>query len=97
MTGPEPPRLLERVRMAMRSRHYSIRTEQSYVYRVVLERPLPHIEELVRARRPHRIPTVLSRREVHDVLGRMNGVALLVVTILYGTGMRLSESVFACG
>lgn len=31
MVGAEPPRFLERVRIALRSRHYSLRTEQSYV------------------------------------------------------------------
>ena len=32
MKAPEPPRLLERVRAAIRARHYSIRTEDAYVH-----------------------------------------------------------------
>ena len=109
------PRLLDRVRDAIRGRHYSRRTEKAYVgwikryiffharrhpaemgasavtrfltslavdghvaastqnqalnavvflYRVVLEVDLPWLDEIVHARRPERLPTVLARDEV---------------------------------
>ena len=112
---PAEPRLLDRVRAAVRLRHYSRRTEKAYVgwtrrfilfsgkrhpsemgeaeisrflshlavagkvsastqnqalsallflYREVLGRELPWMDEIVRAKRPQRLPTVLSREEV---------------------------------
>jgi integron integrase len=139
---PGGPRLLDRVRHAIRARHYSLRTEEAYVawirrfilfhrkrhpaemaepeinafvtslavdgpvsastqtqalsallflYRHVLEKPLTNLETVIRAKRPGRLPTVLTRNEVRRLLGRMNGTPRLVATILYGTGMRLLE------
>jgi integron integrase len=136
------PRLLDRVRFAVRARHYSLRTEEAYVgwirrfilfhnkrhplemaepeinafitslavegsvsastqtqalsallflYRHVLEKPLPDLDTVIRAKRPGRLPTVLTRNEVRRLLQRMNGTPKLVATLLYGTGMRLLE------
>ncbi len=119
--GAPKPRLLDRVRAALRIRHYSRRTEEAYVawirryilfhdkrhpaemgapevtrflsslavegrvagstqshalsallfpYRQVLEMDLPWLDEVVRAKRPHRLPVVLARQEVQAVLSR---------------------------
>ncbi|MGA7990048.1 MAG: integron integrase [Thermoanaerobaculia bacterium] len=138
-----PPRLLDRLRAALRARHYSLRTEQSYVhwvkrfilfhgkrhpdtmgepeinaflsslatdgkvaastqnqalsallflYRHVLEKPFPEMPTLVRARRPARLPVVLTREEVRRVLAHLGGEARLVATLLYGSGLRLMEA-----
>ena len=144
--GPDPPpakpRLLDRVREAIRARHYSLRTEEAYVawirrfilfhdkrhplemaepeinafvthlavagsvgastqtqalsaliflYRNVLQKPLPDLDTVIRAKRPGRLPTVLTRSEVRRILARMDGTPRLVATLLYGTGMRLLE------
>ena len=118
---PDPPKLLDRVRDAIRTRHYSRRTEEAYVawikryiffhnkthpaamgaeqvnaflthlaveknvaastqaqalsalvflYRNVLDDPLPWLEDIVRASRPKRLPVVLSRDEVWRLLGK---------------------------
>ena len=139
---PGQPRLLDRVREAIRARHYSLRTEEAYVgwirrfilfhqkrhpiemaepeinafvthlavqssigastqtqalsalmflYRHVLRKPLPDLDTVIRAKRPGRLPSVLTRSEVRRILGRMNGTPRLVATLLYGTGMRLLE------
>jgi site-specific recombinase XerD len=139
---PQPPRLLDRVRIALRTRHYSLRTEEAYVawikrfiffhgkrhpqemgeteinaflsdlavnghvsastqnqalaallflYRRVLDREFPDLDDLVRAKRTRRLPVVLTRAEVRSVLARLNGTPRLVCTLLYGTGMRLME------
>jgi integron integrase len=136
------PRLLDRVRLAVRARHYSLRTEEAYVawvrrfvlfhakrhpqlmgeteinaflsdlavragvsastqnqalaallflYRQVLEKPLPAIAQVVRAKRPRRLPVVLTRAEVRAVIGRLGGPPRLVALLLYGSGMRLLE------
>jgi integron integrase len=139
---PPKPRLLDRVRLAIRARHYSRRTEDAYahwirrfilfhgkrhpaemggpevtaflsslasdarvsastqnqalsallfLYRVVLETDLPWLEGVVRARRPARLPVVLSREEVRAVLDRLDGVPRLAAALLYGSGLRLLE------
>ncbi len=136
-------KLLDRVRAALRTRHYSVRTEDSYVawvkrfvlfhgkrhpdemgepeinaflsslatrgrvaastqnqalsallflYRHVLEKPFPEMTALVRARRPARLPVVLTREEARRVLARLGGEPRLVATLLYGSGLRLMEA-----
>lgn len=57
----------------------------------VLEQPLDRIEGVIRARKPKRVPVVLSREEVHAALSFMEGTPRLVGMLLYGTGMRLTE------
>src|SRR5437016_12450100 len=137
-----PPRLLDRVRGAVRLRHLSCRTEKAYVgwirrfilfhakrhpiemgpaeitrflsalatqrnvsastqnqalaallflYRDVLDRDVPWLDELVRARRPARLPVVLSPDEVGVVIRELQGVHRLMATLLYGAGLRLLE------
>src|SRR5512145_3331510 len=136
------PRLLDRVRDAIRRRHYSPRTEECYVhwirrfiyfserrhprehgapevtaflnhlagertvaastqnqalsallflYREVLETPLPWLDGLERARRPGRLPTVLTRNEAHQLLARMRGTKWVMASLLYGAGLRVGE------
>jgi len=136
------PRLLEQVRSAVRSRHYSHRTEQTYVmwirrfilyhrkrhpaqmgepeiqgfltslavnarvsastqnqalsallflYKEVLGLDVARIEDVVRAKSPRRIPLVLTREEVHRLLGHLTGRTRLMATLLYGAGLRLLE------
>jgi integron integrase len=65
-----------------------------FLYRDVFDRDLPWIKDVVRAKRPRRLPTVLSRREIDLLLGHLDdSEASLVVRLLYGTGMRLMEGV----
>lgn len=141
-SSPPPPKLLDRVREKIRTRHLSLRTEQAYVhwikrfvlfhgkrhpremggpevgaflthlavdgqvaastqnqalaallflYREVLKFELPWLDEVTRAKRPARLPTVLTRSEVQALLIHVDGVPGLVVRLLYGTGMRLME------
>ncbi len=62
-----------------------------FLYREVLVMDLPWMGEVVRAKRPQRIPTVLARSEVQAVLVQMDGRPWLMASLLYGTGMRLME------
>jgi integron integrase len=65
-----------------------------FLYREVLDRDLPWIKDVTRAKRPQRLPTVLTRREVDLLLGLLDdSEAALIVRLLYGTGMRLMEGV----
>jgi len=135
--------LLERLRYAVRTRHYSRRTEKAYVgwvsrflsffgdraigdigpadvsefltslavdgdvsastqnqalsailflHRNVLGRELDWLTDVVRAKRPLRLPTVLSRAGVARLLEQMEGTPRLVASLLYGSGLRLLEA-----
>jgi integron integrase len=63
-----------------------------FLYREVLGMRLPWMESVVRAKRPQRIPMVLSREEVTRLLAMLDGPCWLLGSLLYGTGMRLMES-----
>ena len=140
--SPGAPRLLDQVRRVIRARHYSPRTEKSYVswvkrfviyhgtrhpldlgarhveaflswlasernvsastqnqalcallflYREVLHSDVDWIDGITPARRPSRLPVVLTREEVRAVLGQLTGVAWLMASLLYGSGLRLME------
>jgi integron integrase len=136
--------LLEKVRAAIRLRHYSIRTERAYIdwivrfikfhglrhpsemgepevvrflthlatelevaastqnqalnalnflYRAVLNRPLKHLNGVVRAKRPERLPVVLTTDEVRRLLAALEPPSWLPACLMYGSGLRLMESV----
>jgi integron integrase len=136
-------KLLEQLSDALRTRHYSYRTEQTYIdwvrryilfhqkrhpgtmgereiqaflahlatdrnvaastqnqalsavlflYREVLHKELDTIL-LVGAKRPERLPTVLTREEVVNILSYMGGTYKLMAQLLYGSGLRLMECV----
>jgi len=144
---PAPPmtavRLLDQVRERIRYKHYSLRTEQQYVYwvrafvrfhglrhpremgapeverflswlaaerkvavsthkqalaallflyRNVLDTDLPWLSEFERPKTPVRLSSVLSRDEVSAVLAAMEGPMADLASLVYGTGMRLMES-----
>ena len=137
------PSLLTQLRDAIRTRHYSRRTEDAYtawvrrfvefnrrqhpqslgaaevrdflsalavreqvsaatqnqaraalvfLYRDVLKLPLDSLDDVVSAKRPKRLPSVLDRDEVHRVLDEMQGIPQLVASLLYGSGLRLLEA-----
>jgi integron integrase len=141
-SDPRKPKLLDQVREAMRTRHYSLRTEKAYVqwikrfiffhkkrhplemseaevgqflsalatesrvsastqnqalnallflYREVLEKPLGYVNGVVRAKRPSRLPVVLTRQEIRTLLGCLDGTEWLMAMLLYGAGLRLME------
>ena len=135
-----PPGLLERLRLQLRSRHYSPRTEQAYLRWIrqfvafhdrrhprelgaqhieaflqhlasarsvsastqnqalsailflyqVLERDLGDFRGVTRAKRPERLPVILSVEEVRTLLDQMTGVTALFARLLYGTGLRIT-------
>lgn len=146
MVTRNAPRLMDQVRLRMRAKHYSLRTEETYLhwikrfilhhgkrhprdmgaaeveaflsslavdrnvsastqnlalaavlflYKVVLEVDLPWLQSVTRAKKPVRLPTVLSRAEVDALLAAVGsgGQAALLIRLLYGTGMRLMEAV----
>lgn len=62
-----------------------------FLYRDVLRVDLPWMESVLRAKRPRRLPTVLSVDEVQRLLSMMEGRPRVLASLLYGTGMRLME------
>ena len=63
-----------------------------FLYREVLEAELPWLDQVVRAKRPQRLPTVLRRDETQRLLAAIaDAQCALVAELLYGTGMRLLE------
>ena len=139
----DKPRLMVRVREAIRVRHYSLRTEEAYLqwvrrfilfhgkrhpenmgepevaaflthlavernvaaatqnqalaaivflYSHVLGHELDWLKNVTRAKRPQRLPVVLTREEVQRVLGMMIGINGLLARLMYGTGIRVMES-----
>ena len=62
-----------------------------FLYREVLRVDLPWMAEVVRAKRPRRVPSVLARDEVSRLLAVMEGRTGLLARLYYGTGMRLLE------
>ncbi len=64
-----------------------------FLYRKVLELEAPTIEGFERARRPDHLPTVLSRADVRALLDRLEAPFRLIDELLYGSGLRLGESI----
>lgn len=62
-----------------------------FLYRHVLEMPFAWLDELVRPKRPKRLPVVLSPEEVGRVLVCMTGMPALMARLIYGSGLRLRE------
>jgi integron integrase len=62
-----------------------------FLYREVLDDPLPWLNDLIRAYRPLRVPVVLTMEEVRRLIDHLTGVPRLVALLLYGGGLRLLE------
>jgi len=84
-------------------RHASASTQSQaraallFLYKEVLHRPLTGAGvagEVVRGKKPKRLPTVLTRGEVQKVLRQMRGTQQLVASMLYGSGLRLTEGLW---
>ncbi|MBN2439684.1 MAG: integron integrase [Deltaproteobacteria bacterium] len=62
-----------------------------FLYRDVLEMDFPNLIDAVRAKKPRRIPTVLTKEEARRVLDHMPGLHQIMAKLLYGSGMRAME------
>lgn len=63
-----------------------------FLYRHVLETPLGDIENISRAKRPARLPTVLSHEEAMQVIGLLSQPHKLIISLIYGAGLRVTEA-----
>lgn len=94
MSGPEVQAFLNHLAMERRvaaSTQNQALSAVLFLYREVLEIELPWLDELVRAKRPDRLPVVLTREEVARVLANLEGVNALIGGLLYGAGLRVTE------
>jgi integron integrase len=64
-----------------------------FLYNTILERPLDGSINAVRAKRPRRLPTVLTKEETNLLLDCLSGTYRLMAQLLYGSGLRVSECV----
>ncbi len=63
-----------------------------FLYRGVLNIELPWLDDVVRAKRPQRVPVVLTNEEVRAVLTHLQGEHWLIASLLYASGLRLMEA-----
>jgi integrase len=62
-----------------------------FLYRHVLGRSIGLVDDITPAKRGRRLPTVLAFGEVRTILSRMRGVPRLCASLMYGSGLRVSE------
>ncbi len=62
-----------------------------FLYKRVLDRNIGSFDDFARAKRPKRLPLVLTQKEVISILEHMHGVTRLIASLLYGSGLRLTE------
>lgn len=89
----DKPKLLDRVREEIRAAATQAQALAAllFLYRCVLKTDVAWIDGFVRAKRPKRMPVVLSRHEIQRVLRELPGTHGLLAAILYGAGLRLAE------
>ncbi|MBA2732059.1 MAG: integron integrase [Acidobacteria bacterium] len=63
-----------------------------FLYKDVLKSAMPDVSGVERARRPARLPVVFTRAEVQSILSRLRETNFYVASLLYGSGLRLSEA-----
>ncbi|WP_287124318.1 integron integrase [Chromohalobacter sp.] len=95
MGGSEVQAFLEHLAV---QRHVAAATQNQalnalvFLYRHVLDQPLGDIGEFSHAKRPRRLPVVLSHHEVMRVLNQLSGPIHLMATLMYGSGLRVLET-----
>jgi integron integrase len=84
--------MLANRRRVAASTHKQALSALLFLYRAVVKVELPWLDNVPRAKRPQRLPVVLSVAEVTAVLSRMQGEYRQLARLLYGTGMRINEA-----
>jgi integron integrase len=62
-----------------------------FFFRTIMNNPVGDVGEVIRAKKPKRLPVVMSRQEVRAVLAELSGDKWLIASLMYGTGLRLME------
>jgi integron integrase len=96
MGGPEVVEFLTHLAV---QKKVSIATQKialnalAFLFNRVLQQPLGNLGEFNRAKRERKLPTVLNRLEVGQLLSGLSGLPLLLASLLYGSGLRRVEAV----
>jgi integron integrase len=64
-----------------------------FLYKEVLKQEIGWLEKVERARKPSKLPVVLTRSEVKEIFAHLHGTPKLMAGLLYGSGLRLMECV----
>jgi integron integrase len=64
-----------------------------FLYREVLQQNIGWLDRVERAKKPARLPVVLTRAEVRRIFSQLHGTTKLMAGLLYGSGLRLMECV----
>ena len=64
----------------------------SFYFKNVLEREIGDISDFVRAKSREKLPVILTQEEVSAILAELSGVQWLIVSLLYGAGLRIMEA-----
>jgi integrase len=64
-----------------------------FLYKEVLKQQIGWLDKVERAKKPARLPVVLTRDEVHKIFAHLHGMHRLMAGLLYGSGLRLMECV----
>ena len=64
-----------------------------FMYRFIVERPLGELQNVVRAKKPQKLPVVLDQQEIKNLLARLEEPHWLIACLLYGSGLQLLEAV----
>jgi integron integrase len=64
-----------------------------FLYREVLKQPPDWLDDVERAKKPAKLPVVLTKQEVRSVLAQLDGSKWLMASLLYGSGLRLMECI----
>jgi len=63
-----------------------------FLYEHVLQIPVGELKNLKRAKKPKRLPVVLSKEQALAVINELDGVNQMVLELIYGAGLRVSEA-----
>jgi site-specific recombinase XerD len=64
-----------------------------FLYQQVLKQEVGWVDQVRRAKRPKRVPIVLTRDEVHKIFAHLHGMPRMMAGLLYGSGLRLMKCV----
>src|SRR5438128_10275596 len=73
------------------SSQYQALSALLFLYKEVLKQEIGWLDKVERAKKPAKLPVVLTREEVKRIFAHLKGVEKLMAALLYGSGLRLME------
>ncbi len=63
----------------------------AYLYKNIIGNSLGQLHGITKSKKPFRLPTIFTREEIITIFQQLSGEAKLVTSLLYGSGLRISE------